>query len=89
MRERRWQAPSVLDQVARGGGRPAAADADLTDRQRDVQGLLAAGHSNPEIARELFIVLSTVKTHVQNIYRKLGARNRGQAVSKARELNLL
>jgi ATP/maltotriose-dependent transcriptional regulator MalT len=33
--------------------------------------------------------LSTVKTHVKNIYRKLGARNRAQAVSKARELNLL
>jgi LuxR family transcriptional regulator, maltose regulon positive regulatory protein len=61
----------------------------LSERELEVLVLIAAGKSNPEIARELFIVLSTVKTHVQNIYRKLGARNRAQAVSRARELNLL
>jgi LuxR family transcriptional regulator, maltose regulon positive regulatory protein len=61
----------------------------LSERELEVLVLIAAGKRNPEIARELFIVLSTVKTHVQNIYRKLGARNRAQAVSKARELNLL
>jgi LuxR family transcriptional regulator, maltose regulon positive regulatory protein len=61
----------------------------LSERELEVLVLIAAGKSNPEIARELFIVLSTVKTHLQNIYRKLGARNRAQAVSRARELNLL
>jgi LuxR family maltose regulon positive regulatory protein len=61
----------------------------LSERELEVLVLIAAGKRNPEIARELFIVLSTVKTHVQNIYRKLGARNRAQAVSRARELNLL
>jgi LuxR family maltose regulon positive regulatory protein len=61
----------------------------LSERELEVLVLIAAGKSNPEIAGELFIVLSTVKTHVKNIYRKLGARNRAQAVSKARELNLL
>jgi LuxR family transcriptional regulator, maltose regulon positive regulatory protein len=61
----------------------------LSERELEVLVLIAAGKRNPEIARELFIVLSTVKTHVHNIYRKLGARNRAQAVSRARELNLL
>jgi LuxR family transcriptional regulator, maltose regulon positive regulatory protein len=61
----------------------------LSERELEVLVLIASGKSNPEIARELFIVLSTVKTHVKNIYRKLGARNRAQAVSRARELNLL
>jgi LuxR family maltose regulon positive regulatory protein len=61
----------------------------LSERELEVLVLITAGKSNPEIARDLFIVLSTVKTHVQNIYRKLGARNRAQAVSRARELNLL
>src|SRR5215204_631210 len=61
----------------------------LSERELEVLVLIAAGKSNPEIARELFIVLSTVKTHLKNVYRKLGARNRTQAVSRARELNLL
>jgi LuxR family maltose regulon positive regulatory protein len=61
----------------------------LSERELEVLFLIAAGKRNPEIARELFIVLSTVKTHVHNIYRKLGARNRAQAVSRGRELNLL
>lgn len=61
----------------------------LSEHELEVLVLIAAGKSNPEIARQLFIVLSTVKTHVKNIYRKLGARNRAQAVSRARELNLL
>ena len=61
----------------------------LRERELEVLVLIAAGKRNPEIALELFIALSTVKTHVHNIYRKLGARNRAQAVSRARELNLL
>ena len=61
----------------------------LSKRELEVLVLIVAGKSNPEIARELYIVLSTVKTNVKNVYRKLGARNRAQAVSKARELNLL
>ena len=42
-----------------------------------------------ERAKELFVALSTVKTHAKNIYAKLNARNRTQAVSRARELRLL
>ena len=51
--------------------------------------LLAAGKSNPAIAQELVITLDTVKRHVTHILDKLGAENRIQAVTRARELGLL
>ena len=61
----------------------------LSVREMEVLALIAAGKRNHEIASELVIVLSTVKTHVKNIYRKLGARNRAQAVARLRDLGLL
>jgi LuxR family maltose regulon positive regulatory protein len=51
--------------------------------------LLAQGLSNREIAERLFITVGTVKTHVHNIYGKLGVRGRTQAAARARELGLL
>jgi LuxR family transcriptional regulator, maltose regulon positive regulatory protein len=51
--------------------------------------LIAAGRSNREIADELVIALSTVKTHINNLYGKLGIHSRTQALSRARELGLL
>jgi LuxR family maltose regulon positive regulatory protein len=61
----------------------------LTPREQEVLQLIAAGYSNPEIAEELVIALTTVKTHVKNIYGKLQVTNRVQAVARAQELNLL
>ncbi|MCB0182410.1 MAG: helix-turn-helix transcriptional regulator, partial [Anaerolineae bacterium] len=49
----------------------------------------AAGYSNKEIAEELVVTVSTVKRHISNIYGKLEAGSRTQAVAKARELKLL
>ena len=61
----------------------------LTDRELEVLRLMAAGHSNTDIARALVVAVSTVKTHVNRIFGKLGATSRTQAVARARELQLL
>lgn len=61
----------------------------LSEREVEVLALFAEGLSNQEVADKLIISLGTVKAHSSNIYRKLDASNRAQAVIKARELNLL
>ena len=61
----------------------------LSEREFEVLTLLSSGRSNAEIARDLFIAVGTVKTHTNNIYRKLGARNRAEALARARALELL
>lgn len=61
----------------------------LSDREREVLSLLATGQSNKEIAARLVVSVGTVKTHTNNIYRKLGARNRTEAVATARSHRLL
>ena len=54
--------------------------ATLTDREREVVGLVAAGLSNDEIARELVVSPLTAKTHVSRAMTKLAARDRAQLV---------
>lgn len=61
----------------------------LSERELEVLALIAGGESNREIAARLFISTSTVKSHVNNLFRKLQARNRTQATARAREMNLL
>jgi DNA-binding NarL/FixJ family response regulator len=51
----------------------------LTTRDREILGLVACGESSAAIARQLGLAESTIKTHLANIYRKTGARNRVQA----------
>ncbi len=62
---------------------------ELSKRELEILNLLAQGHSNQEIAAKLFISLSTVKTHIQNLFEKLEVKRRIQAVEKARRLHLI
>ena len=61
----------------------------LSEREREVLRLLAAGRSNAEIAESLYLAVGTVKAHVHRIYGKLLVRNRTEAVARAGELGLL
>ncbi len=61
----------------------------LSEREREVLALLARGLSNPEIAQELFIAKSTVRSHVKSIYGKLSVHRRWDAVQRAQELGLI
>ena len=58
-------------------------DSELTPREADVLRLIAAGQSNREIARTLFVSEATVKTHVNRIFAKTGSRDRSQALRYA------
>ena len=62
---------------------------ELSKRELEILSLLAQGHSNQEIAEKLFVSLSTVKTHIQNLFEKLEVKRRTQAVEKARSINLI
>lgn len=58
-------------------------------REREVLRLLAQGRSNHEIARQLVVAVSTIKTHLHHPFAKLQASDRLQAVTRARELGRL
>jgi two-component system response regulator DesR len=60
----------------------------LTDREREILGLVAEGATNREIAEALFLSPHTIKEHTSTLYRKLGARNRADAVQRAQRLGL-
>jgi LuxR family maltose regulon positive regulatory protein len=79
---------------AQGAGRGAASAVpglaeQLTVRELDVLRLLATGAPNPRIAEQLVVSLDTVKKHVSHILGKLGAANRTEAVTRARQLGLI
>jgi DNA-binding NarL/FixJ family response regulator len=70
-------------------GQAPAALADLTDREREILGLVARGLSNAEIAGRLVISPLTAKTHVSNILRKLDCHDRAALVALAYETGLI
>ena len=61
----------------------------VSDREYEVLTLLAQGHSNKEIARQLDVSPNTVKTHVAKLFEKLQAKRRTEAILRARELGML
>lgn len=62
---------------------------EISKRELEILHLLAQGHSNQEIAEQLFVSVSTVKSHNQNLFEKLDVKRRIQAVEKAKRLHLI
>lgn len=78
-----WYSREVLSQFLMEpkspGGAPGEGADELTLREKEILFKIAAGESNKEIADALFISLHTVKSHIYNIYRKIGVENRMRA----------
>jgi DNA-binding NarL/FixJ family response regulator len=81
-------ATRVIRHFASGSGSIAAAFPSLTDRERAVLELVAAGKGNATIAHDLVISLKTVRNHVSNIFTKLQVSDRSAAIVKARDAGL-
>jgi DNA-binding NarL/FixJ family response regulator len=81
-------AARVIAHFSRGSGSTAAAFPLLTQREREVLELIAAGKGNATIAHQLMISLKTVRNHVSNIFTKLQVSDRSSAIVKAREAGL-
>jgi DNA-binding NarL/FixJ family response regulator len=67
---------------------PPLAFPELTEREREILGLIAQGHTNPEIAARLVLSPNTVRNYVSNIFSKLQVADRAQAIIRAREAGL-
>ncbi|MDX6583814.1 MAG: hypothetical protein QOI10_2998 [Solirubrobacterales bacterium] len=90
-----WSADEVamaVRMVGKGmtvfGRRDEAPATPLSEGERDVLTLIAAGHTNREIAERLFVSPHTVKDRASSLYRKLGVKNRAEAVQRAERLGL-
>jgi DNA-binding NarL/FixJ family response regulator len=77
----------ILSALASPGVRPRPLP-ELTEREREVLGLLATGLTNSAIAQRLFLSEKTVRNHVTNIFAKLGVTDRAAAVARARDAGL-
>ena len=75
----------VIEHFASGSGSPRAAFPALTERERQVLDLIAAGKGNAVIAHELMLTLKTVRNHVSNIFAKLQVADRAAAIVMARD----
>jgi two-component system, NarL family, nitrate/nitrite response regulator NarL len=81
--------PRLQTEVIRELRRPSPDPVHLGEREQDVMRLTARGHSAPEIAAELGIAPSTVKTHLKRVYGKLGVADRAAMVAEAMRCGLL
>jgi DNA-binding NarL/FixJ family response regulator len=80
---------SLVELATTRSASSGVAAARLTDREREVLLAMARGESNGDIGRSLFITEATVKTHVNNIFGKLGVTSRAQAIAWAWESGLV
>jgi two-component system, NarL family, nitrate/nitrite response regulator NarL len=79
-------ASGLVSEIRMRAGNDAPA---LTDREGEILRMIAAGKSLPTIAEELFLGVTTVKTHVQHLYEKLGVSDRAAAVAEAMRRRLI
>jgi two-component system, NarL family, response regulator LiaR len=82
-------AARLMREVRAPAASPEALAEPLTERETEVLKLIAHGKANKQIARELFVAISTVKTHVNNLYRKLEVSSRTQAALYAAHIGLV
>ncbi len=82
-------APEAAEALIQAALHRPTIGADLTDREREILGLMAEGLSNPEIAERLVVSRSTVKFHVSNVLSKLDAGSRTEAVAIAFQHKLI
>jgi two-component system, NarL family, response regulator LiaR len=83
------KAPTVTETGEPDGVRVSAGELGISPREEEVLRLIAAGHSNQEIADKMFLSLNTVKKHTGSLFRKLEAERRTQAIEKARKIGLI
>lgn len=84
--------PAIADRLlAFFGAKPSAPPVpfpDLTNREREILDLIAAGHGNADIASRLFLSPKTIRNHVSSIFSKLQVADRAQAIVRAREAGM-
>jgi LuxR family transcriptional regulator, maltose regulon positive regulatory protein len=88
-RDLRFANQSLYDKVASLHAEDPHLATQLTARERELLGYIDVGLSNQQIADHIDVSLTTVKWHLQNLYAKLGVKNRSAALAKSRVLNVL
>ena len=81
--------PDVLRRVVASSPAPVVVNITLTKRELDVLRGVAKGHTTKRLAHDLGIAIPSVETHLRNLFKKLGANNRGEAVSAALRARLI
>jgi DNA-binding NarL/FixJ family response regulator len=81
--------PDVLRRVAESTPLSQAATVALTSREMQILRGVAKGHTTKRLAKDLGLASPSIETHLRNIFRKLAANNRGEAVSSALKLGLI
>lgn len=81
--------PDVLKRVANTAPLQSSAPVPLTSREMQILRGIAKGHTTKRLAKDLGLAPPSVETHLRNIFKKLGAGNRGEAVSSALKLGLI
>ena len=81
--------PEVLRRVAESTPLSGGGNVNLTSREMQVLRGVAKGHTTKRLASDLGLAAPSIETHLRNIFKKLAARNRGEAVSSALKLGLI